>query len=374
LVPIGDDKIAFITDEVRHYILKTKIEQQHQIEIKSNLAKSEGGWGAGYMAKDGKSVVGAAHGIEEMIKMAQREKSKFTDGAIPFPSSEEKILQELAEEARRQQGAETKVSGAPTGDLLGFSEPSAGVDLLDFGDTSNATTAASTGDLLGDFGAAANPTNIFSSSGASDDLLGLAPSMARPPCPQQSLLDLANEYQPVDDGLLSLAVPDFGGLDPYGSVGAFQPSVNGLLGGVEMNGLSGRMSTLSIGTLSAPAMVPVQENRFAALDALASTAFTPNPTTSLDSQMVDYQQISAGARTSGFNVGTGQSWSLSSSGYASSTSVPHPMVAPGSGHIAAAYGDEGDIGNPWVMGGSTGTGLQPLGEAPAAAPPPPPPQ
>ena len=48
LVPIGEkDKAAFVTDEVRHYMLKKRLEEQRQVQIKSNLAKSEGGFGGG---------------------------------------------------------------------------------------------------------------------------------------------------------------------------------------------------------------------------------------------------------------------------------------------------------------------------------------
>ena len=384
LVPIGDDKIAFITDEVRHIILKKKIEQQQRIEIKSNLAKSEGGWGAGYMAKDGKNVVGAAHGIEEMIKMAQREKSKFSDGGISFPSAEEKILQELAEEARRNKEAERKERTAQTGDLLGFTEPSPAVDLLDFGVASSVGTppvASASGDLLGFFDAPANSTSIYTSS-AGNDLLGLgAPTMGRSQLPQQSLLDLANDHQ-VDEGLLSLVVPTDVALDPFASVGApFQPSLNGsLLPDAEGRGLSGLMNTLNIGRLSKPAVAPLQEDRFAALDALASTTLTPNPSTSFDSKTVDNVLSMGVTASTGYSMGVGQSWSVPTSGNHSplmaSLVIAEPMlIAPGGGQVAAAYGDVGlDNDNPWVMGGTTGTGLQPLGEAPAAPPPPPPPQ
>jgi ENTH domain len=384
LVPIGDDKIAFITDEVRHIILKKKIEQQQRIEIKSNLAKSEGGWGAGYMAKDGKNVVGAAHGIEEMIKMAQREKSKFSDGGISFPSAEEKILQELAEEARRNKEAEKKERTAQIGDLLGFTEPSPAVDLLDFGVGSSVGTApvaSASGDLLGFFDAPANSTSIYTSS-AGTDLLGLgAPTIGRSQLPQQSLLDLASDHH-VDEGLLSLVVPTDGALDPFASVDAsFQPSLNGsLLPDGEGKGLSGLMNTLNIGGLSKPAVPPLQEDRFAALDALASTTLTPNPSTSFDSKTVDNVLSMGVTASTGYSMGVGQSWSVPTSGnhapLMASLVIAEPMlIAPGGGQVAAAYGDVGvDNDNPWVMGGTTGTGLQPLGEAPAAPPPPPPPQ
>jgi hypothetical protein len=48
-------------------------------------------------------------------------------------------------------------------------------------------------------------------------------------------------------------------------------------------------------------------------------------------------------------------------------------IAPGTGHVAANYGDAGDDDdNPWVMGGTSGSGLQPIGPEPGMPPPPPP--
>ena len=99
---MGNDGGAFVSDDVRLHILKRKIQEEQQIRIKSNLKKSEGGWGAGYASQDGKSVVGAAHGIDEMIKMASKQTTKFSDdGSKPpgYKTEEEIILQELKAEA-----------------------------------------------------------------------------------------------------------------------------------------------------------------------------------------------------------------------------------------------------------------------------------
>jgi hypothetical protein len=80
LVPVGHkDTCAFVSDEVRYQALCQRIERERRVEIKSNLAKQDSAFGSGYQARDGKSVVGAAHGIEEMIQQAQREKMKFAD-------------------------------------------------------------------------------------------------------------------------------------------------------------------------------------------------------------------------------------------------------------------------------------------------------
>ena len=82
LVPVGDkQRVAFATDQVRLQHLKKQMEEQQRIITKSNLQKASDGFGSGYMAKDGKTVVGAAHGIEEMLQQQQREEQKFRDEA-----------------------------------------------------------------------------------------------------------------------------------------------------------------------------------------------------------------------------------------------------------------------------------------------------
>ena len=77
LVPIGDrQQIAFVTDDVRHAQLKLRMQQEQSIQMKSNLKKANDGFGGGYMSTNGKNVVGAAHGIEEMIKQKQKEEKR----------------------------------------------------------------------------------------------------------------------------------------------------------------------------------------------------------------------------------------------------------------------------------------------------------
>lgn len=436
LVPIGDDKVAFITDDVRYFILKKKIEQQAQIEIRSNLAKSEGGFGGGYMTKDGKSVVGAAHGIDEMIKMAQRDKKKFSDGGLSGPSPEDKILQELAAEARRQKEEAAREAAAAQNEsnILGSfggnppSQPSGEVDLLDFGSGIQSTPAvasssSTTGDLLGDFGGGGG-----SGSGG---LLGLGGGGSTTQQAQQrqygSLLDLDawNGGGDGGNGLLSALASSAStpaASDPFAAMAVpHQPSMMASslashpnYAGSGMGGLSGMMNTLAIEqpNTTVPAMTP-QQDRFAALDALASVSIPSKPTTILDAKMAENRLLSGGFSSSSNvlpasngmggggsmsydqqplapvpssmppppppNDGAGPSSSFSSMGISSMPSPPRiaePMIiAPGTGHhVAAAYGDgaNDDADNPWVMGGTTGSGLQPLGNAPSSAPPPPP--
>jgi ENTH domain len=80
LVPVGDrQQIAFITDEVRYAQLKLRIQQEQTIQMKSNLKKANDGFGGGYMSTNGKTVVGAAHGIEEMMQQKHKEERRFVD-------------------------------------------------------------------------------------------------------------------------------------------------------------------------------------------------------------------------------------------------------------------------------------------------------
>lgn len=408
LVPIGDDKIAFITDEVRHWILKRKIQQQEQFEIKSNLAKSEGGFGGGYMTNDGKSVVGAAHGIEEMIKMAQRDKKKFSDSGLTGPSPEEMILQELAAEAKRQKEEAAREAAAKNEALLPGSamaeQPSEEVDLLDLGTVVHTAppVASSTADLLGGFhGVVTTPA---------DDLLGLTSATQ-----QQSgnLLD-SDPWSAGNGGgndLLSLDPSSFSSNpvnDPFMSIGlAPAPTATSVAnhdGGNVVGSLSGMMNSLTMDSVTAKAPMTPNEDRFAALDALVTTGIFPMHTTVMDTKPAKERNLSDGFSASavaptlnGFGVGfvpLNQPLSTSSAppsmpppppppvdedlpypmGYMPSSTGP--LIAPGTGSVAASYGDAGVAtieDNPWVMGGTSGTGLQPLGAAPASPPPPPPP-
>jgi hypothetical protein len=80
LVPIGDrSQVAFITDDVRYAQLKLRMQQERSIQTKSNLVKASDGFGSGYMSTNGRNVVGAAHGIEEMLKAKAKEEQRFTD-------------------------------------------------------------------------------------------------------------------------------------------------------------------------------------------------------------------------------------------------------------------------------------------------------
>jgi hypothetical protein len=397
LVPIGDDKVAFITDEVRHHILKQKIAEQKRIQIKSNLAKAENGFGAGYNAKDGKSVVGAAHGIEEMIKMAKMQKQSFSDDAAAKPpgykTEEERILEELQAEADAAKAAEAAASSNV--DLLGDSVSgpqcsSKEVDLLDFGgaSTSCAPTSSHSDDLLSV--GMGMPSNLP----INPDPFGLG----QPVIASASSNPLAATTAPVD---------------PFASICGTpfsqQSNTNGL-NTMNMNVLASGMSTLGLGdgAVNQQSMaVPSGHDRFAALDELATTAPSEPPTLHTSSFDAAKTEANISGQTSSifggglisfhsggsllaadpyttFSSSSGLARGLTALSFSQPPppvpppAVPAIMVAPGSGHVAKSYGDPGDKAgevdeNPWVMGGAVGTGLQPVGPAPGAPPPPPPP-
>lgn len=121
LVPVGDHgQVGFVSDDVRKAALEEKMQKRHEVKIKSNLKDGgSGGFGSG-----ANTVVGAAHSIEEMLKIAMKNKSGYRDGDL---SEEEKahieLLRQLEQEVKQQ-----KVNGGNP-DKVGTDKV---VDLLDF--------------------------------------------------------------------------------------------------------------------------------------------------------------------------------------------------------------------------------------------------
>jgi hypothetical protein len=447
LVPVGDNGIAFVTDDVRLHILKRKIAEEKQIRIQSNLKKSEGGWGAGYASANGKSVVGAAHGIEEMIKMAniQTKLDKFSDdGSKPpgYKTEEQIILEELKAEAdaEKAEAARNSRNNNNNNNATGmFSynsyNPTAGqpaaapveVDLLDFGGSSSVqyNSGAATGDLLGGYGAShvVLPNDPFSST-------------------------FSNNTTTNPNGLLDLMVAPVStpALDPFAAMSAVpnqsinnnnintnmnmnlnnNPTPSGDTMGM-MNSLSSGMTNMSVtaGSMMIPShnnkgpMMALNEDRFSALDALASNTQPSNHVTALDAQNAENRLLGftsalssnqetnfsspynnnnnnnknnmystgsvPGSVPGSASIGSASASSSGIDGYNFSapmgmpqqSAVPENMIASGAGRVSKAYGDSGDTDedNPWVMGGATGSGqgLVPVGPEPSAPPPPPPP-
>jgi hypothetical protein len=356
LVPIGDDKVAFASDEVRHYILKKRLEEQKLMHTKSNLAKERGGFGSGLNTKDGKAVVGAAHSLEEMMARAKREErkknNKFSDdGPIRVHRQDDWLSTQMPAPV-----SAAPVPGAP------------GVDLLDLSTTTSAITSAPSvdpfamGDLLGG-------NNSGPEVDATSDLL--------------SLMTVAPSAPPVADLSQSQAPPP-------AAYNAFQPVAEAPTKPV-MGGMSSVMSGMSSNV-----------DRFAALDALTPSDTKPSGTglSALEAQnqiLGSFNFSESNGPTTKPNGVVCLDMSANGLGFpktqpfigggpmasawppAASTQAAEEYLEPNLSTIAmgAYYGnpalDGDDEDNGFVMGGAAGSGLEPTAASPAAAPPPPPP-
>lgn len=168
LVPVGSaEKLGFVSDEVRHFMLQKRMKEHMLVATRSNLKKGDSGFGSGFNAANGQTVVGAAHSIEEMMARAEREARKFKEtGPVhykPKPS-------ETVEKQQPQPAAPLVV------DLLDFNNPAPTpepaaptVDLLGFGGAKSPPTTAP---LLDIFAPAPTAVDLIGGGLASGDLLG----------------------------------------------------------------------------------------------------------------------------------------------------------------------------------------------------------
>ena len=380
LVPIGDrQQIAFVTDEVRHAQLKLRMQQEQTIQMKSNLKKANDGFGGGYMSTNGKNVVGAAHGIEEMIKQKQKEEQRFTDESKNRKNTADQSFSEYVAptDLYSTSSAATAVSSQyqqQQPDLLSLDhfgttphqqQQSPVMDLLDIGSFTNSTHPATTSHQNDLFNLTTMPAATYQQS----DLLaqqGVASSNT-----------IVNQLPQPMSSTPSLA------LDPYAS-----------LSGTHAPPPPQQQPQQST---SAPVMNSTVD-RFAALDVLAGGGSTNNnphhskplTTPSTGNAFVDLVGPFTSTSASGISAtssGGNNSNSLSSTnnyyGFAAvaPSSAGMSSIALSSIQISqppppygtSADGSENNDDSGFFMGGSIGAGLVPTGQAPASAPPPPPP-
>ena len=124
LVPVGHkEEVAFVSDDIRKAISQEKLKkrkQQFQVNVKSNLkTPDEAIFGAGYTSKDGSTVVGAAHGIEDMLRIAELQTNakgkKYVDDVNAITETEDEKrhkqhLQSLKQEFQQQQQQHNNVA------------------------------------------------------------------------------------------------------------------------------------------------------------------------------------------------------------------------------------------------------------------------
>lgn len=337
LVPVGDDKIAFASDEVRHYLLMKRLDEQRLMHTKSNLKKERGGFGGGYQARDGKQVVGAAHSLEEMMARANREKQKFSDDGPICSQQQQDYLTGSYEQPIAQ-------AAVPEVDLLDFSEPvSASAPAA-----AASTDPFGTTDLLGaSQSSVAAGTAGMSSLDAMTDLLSLMTMAAPAPAPQanieaQPLSDVHDSFAPVPVAVMNSNVDRFAALDALASNDV--KSSGSILTGLEA------------------------QNRILG-------TFNLKETNELKKQVENGESVDASEPTKSQTISSLRGNS------AAMTYGPSPVeeyVQPDFAGISmgASYGDPGvddDGENGFIMGGVPGSGLEPVAPPPADAPPPPPP-
>jgi len=230
------------------------MEDHVKIRTKSNLAKSQGGFGSGFNAKDGKKVVGAAHSLDEMIARAERAEKKYSDtGPIHF-----KPKSKTQPKPRRPQQP-------PQHDLLDFgsteattTNPIPEVDLLGFGPATPAPAPV----------AATTTVDIFAPTPATTQDL-LAPTLATNLLAPISSNAGENTSPATQSDLLGLvAAPP--AADPMNAPSVMAaPVLNVTATPSDSQSRGGGFTGVSVMSSSKPAMSS-SEDRFAALDALAS--------------------------------------------------------------------------------------------------------
>ncbi len=157
LVPVGNkEEVGFVSDDVRKAMLEDKLQRERKqkeeiIQVKSNLKTPNGAiFGSGYVSKDGSMVVGAAHGIDEMLKLAEakikKHESRYTDdpnnnnnnrasgsGTSSREKDDKKLIEKLKEEFSLDHDMKKKKDN---NDVV--------VDLLDFGHDPEPTPESTT--------------------------------------------------------------------------------------------------------------------------------------------------------------------------------------------------------------------------------------
>jgi ENTH domain len=355
LVPIGNrQQVAFCTDEVRLEQLKKRMHEQQTVMTRSNLAKASDGFGSGYMAANGKTVVGAAHGIEEMLRQQQKEEQRFSDeasaaaarsssaDAFAFSEYQAPSLYEYSTTSQQQQQQSQPVLEE--------------VDLLTMDHSSIPSTTTATADLL-DFG---SPTMSSSSN-----------TLQQP------------QHIHTQDLLFGSTAAVPASTDDYTSTSTHDPfqvvSANIATTTVTMHPPSSFAPSGSVHAKQS--VMSSNADRFAALDVLASVGSSPTMTTTSSSFAgLGTYAAAAGpapaAAASSFNALTDLS-GLTATLPMMTQQQQQPFVVPvslSSIKVSQQLGNESEnSGSGFLMGGTTGTGLAPLGQAPAAPPPPPPP-
>ena len=365
LVPIGDRRqVAFVTDEVRLEQLKKRMQEEQSMITRSNLAKASDGFGSGYMSANGKMVVGAAHGIEEMLKQKQKEEQRFSDASS------------------------RKITTSGSFDSNAFSEYLAPDLLTQVVSSSHENPASMEPDLL-----SLDPTGHTAAPVHNVDLLDFGSSVASSFVPQMQNLqqhsDLLMEPTLYSTNTTAPQLSTSISGDPF-----HQHTTSWRPVGSNITSSTGDQVLMSSFPAKQQTDQQLNSDRFVALDALASGVLSSHATSAtktMTSRQSPFADLNAGMFTAKANFGaprpsTTHQHDSTLSGPEDSTSLyrnsatanlaPFSLNASATSSIRLGQqfgGDNSDQdGSGFLMGGSSGTGLDPIGQAPSSAPPPPP--
>jgi hypothetical protein len=372
LVPIGDkQQVGFCTDKIRYEILQRKIRQQNT--LKSNLKKDENAFGAGYASRDGKTVVGAAHGIEEMLAMQRKHEQKFRDDSQASSSLSNQTTTNMFQEYQAPDLLEfatlpnTSISSSTSSVPSSAIAPPV-VDLLDLGTSPPEHSASygldNTANILllggGEEKPITNSTEIFMTTAKSSDPFAAITSTAA----TDTDLNQSTNADTVVGDLALLA----GSL----SLQHQHTNNNGAPSSTLWNDTLAPLETNTAATTSSKSTLSLApSDPFAALDAMTTNNAIPQPGMSA----LGVSAAPTGPSTSflqGISAWTGPQIPLAPTAITSSIQIS-AQLAPLSGANNNGKKDDDDNGFGMAMGGASGMGLQPMGSAPAAPPPPPPP-
>ncbi|GKY96076.1 hypothetical protein MPSEU_000567800 [Mayamaea pseudoterrestris] len=372
LVPVGSRKAAFVTDEVRLYALKKRMEHEQSITTRSNLAKADNGFGGGYMSRDGTKHVGAAHGIEEMLKLAEKEKQRFSDEQTA-----------ISQQKYRYNETDSNAFAdyvAPNADLLlpRLTAPSAYIeptslpfvaDLLSLNDAPPVVEE----DLLG-------LVNLGNGS-ISPDLLGLTGTnnLDAPSLTGVNLWDTKSSTAPASAPVARLdilwATTALLGTHSPTTANAASTSSTANPFITSMHTANQPLQYESSFLQTKSPMISENTDRFAALDELVAASSTNN-------QLLTPGGLNGLGGTSLDSLTTQTRSTVSLCAPVTNPVTPFAYSATSlkiSEHVGGFLKTEGnndddDVENGFIMGGATGSGvLEPTAPAPAVAPPPPPP-
>jgi ENTH domain len=378
LVPIGKTSdVAFVTDEVRLAALQRQIERQRTIQLRSNLAKADNGFGGGYNpAAPGQAVVGAAHSLEEMMAHAKRAEQKFSDDGIAPAQQSYSAPSDIASHHFALPAPSSRQPQRSFEESDDAEQTTSGPDLLSLNDEFMSKPASQAVEGSPDLLDFASASDLYSSSipPQQHDPFGLATYSIQKQNQYHGAAPLA--YQGLGNGLASdLITGSTGGvaaplpssldtstgsanLDPFSvlDVRETPPSLNTLPNPQEtLVATSMPLNTLPPTTAPFQMQLPVQQ---APVSVLSSSNKGNQPAGGAFADL-----MTAGFGATGSSVLPHKPMPVMQTlGSLSSLRVSSQPVPP-----SRSDDDDG-----FVMGGYTGSGLEPTAPPPNVPPPPPP--